>query len=283
MTLTFKQAFTQWAAVPENTALAAKSRNAVAKVIIKHYGDNDVCLFNKDYVTKLFMDCKLDKPARVLAASVLCHVLSWLHQKEPSVYAEPDFDLSVNSAGRPDEQKRLEIATAKSRQTDKMAAAVKVMQNEDQRQDGIQQLLTEKKHNTHARPVVQISADDFKEVKRYQSSGAAQRALGIRNVLRAASKHAVSGGYYWAFEDEWNSGWKPLKTASLSQGRKASPKPRKAVKTTTLPALIDKGRVTVPVNTRDFLAAVSDDDLFKEICRRDNWHGTFSFTKSITK
>ena len=263
--MTFKQAFTQWASVPEHTALAASSRTAVTKVITEHYGDVDVRLFDKSYVEQLFTNCKQIKKYRVNAASVLCNILSWLHQREPSVYPEPEFNLSINSSGRPEEQH-------KQNATD--SSAKKPVKQEKPSS-------TKKEYSRKGRAVVQISIEDLKEVNRFPSTNAVKKALGFTNVSRAAAAHGISNGFYWAYEDEWNDEWKPL---TYPAGREVNWIKTPAVAMT--PAQSEEKRqneITKVMTVKDILGAISDEELLNEISRRDNWHGTISFTKSITK
>ena len=83
--MTFKQAFTEWAAIPQNTALAARHRTATNLVLIKNHGDDDVRQFTAFYTRKLMQDCKLAQPMKTQAASILVHVLKYAAGKNACV------------------------------------------------------------------------------------------------------------------------------------------------------------------------------------------------------
>ena len=91
--MTLKQAFTEWAAIPQNTALAARHRTATNSVLMKKYGDDDVRQFTAFYTRKLMQDCELPQPMKTQAASILVHVLKYAAGKNACV--KPDFDFSI--------------------------------------------------------------------------------------------------------------------------------------------------------------------------------------------
>ena len=97
---TFKQAYTQWCAIPENTALGAKTKIAVDKVLLSVCSDMDVTLIDRHYVESLLKGSKVkDHKLRVNAISILGHVLTWLHnEKDKKVYSLPDFNINIVSA-----------------------------------------------------------------------------------------------------------------------------------------------------------------------------------------
>ena len=95
--MTFREAHLQWSNIDRNHILAIKTRYAVNKVLMEKCGDMDVTLINKSFITLLMKDCKEDQSYKVNATSVLCHVLTWLHRKDPSLYQMPDFTYHIAS------------------------------------------------------------------------------------------------------------------------------------------------------------------------------------------
>ena len=91
--MTLKQAFKEWAEIPQNTSLASRSRFAVEKVLMKEHGDDDVRQFTAFYTRKLMQECKLQQPLKTQAASILVHVLKYAAINDACVM--PDFDFSI--------------------------------------------------------------------------------------------------------------------------------------------------------------------------------------------
>lgn len=102
--MTLKEAFTEWSNLSENKVLAAKNRNNMQQVLFKAYASMDVSLIDRHFMDLVLKDCKADHRSQVNACSVLCHVMNWLHEKDPKTYPAPDFDYniaSVSSAQQP--------------------------------------------------------------------------------------------------------------------------------------------------------------------------------------
>ena len=51
--MTLNQAFTMWACAPRNTALAAKSRDAVQRVLMKKYNDIELEQFTESFAVRM--------------------------------------------------------------------------------------------------------------------------------------------------------------------------------------------------------------------------------------
>ena len=75
--MTLSQAFNQWAVVPRNTVLAAKSRDAVRRVLMKQWGDIDLEQFSETFARRIFRESRELLEMQVKAASVLVYVLQW--------------------------------------------------------------------------------------------------------------------------------------------------------------------------------------------------------------
>ena len=93
--MTLKQAFTMWAATPGNTVLAAKCRNAVNMVLMKDFGETEICLIDEIFARRIFDGSKAPQELKTPAASILVYVLKWGH--EHGYCLMPTFDYSIAS------------------------------------------------------------------------------------------------------------------------------------------------------------------------------------------
>ncbi len=387
--MTLKQAFTQWAAIPDNKVLAAKNRTNMQKVLLEKHGSMDVTLIDRHFMDIVLKDCKADHRAQVNACSVLCHVLTWLHGNDPKTYPAPDFDYNIAST-KPTEQPakiakpkaksvekpKVEVSESKSQapaqddtedplqgidfsdekenlnhisvmqennttvkkpgkapisvaQLDqKTLAVIKIWPSlsEAERETGACNLdravknarlaagffwcipenaetfkpnpkakvvKREKKTVTDGqylrRPVVQIDTTTLKEVARFETAKAAEKALGIKNVLRAIDRCGISGGFHWAFADEFNADWHPVKRERgyrrvvpqtvINSHKATAQKKTRVIKKCTDASVLSSA---LPEKQREFLSQISDEILLEEIRSRANWHGTVSIDVTTT-
>lgn len=139
------------------------------------------------------------------------------------------------------------------------------------------------------RPVVQIDTTTLKEVARFDTAKAAEKALGIKNVLRAIDRCGISGGFHWAFADEFNEDWHPVKRERgyrrvvpqtvINAHKATAQKKTRVIKKQTV---TDAPSPTLPEKQREFLSQISDEILLEEIRSRANWHGTVSIDVTTT-
>ena len=194
--MTLKQAFTQWAAAPRNTVLAARSREAVQRVLMKQYGDLHLEVFTEAFCRRLFSESSERLELQVKAAAVLVYVLSWVG--DHGHCQRPKFTY--------------EIATEEYRKREQAAqqpeAEPKPASNETSNETTMKQKqetpTTTKKPRGHApRPVVQIDPTTLQPVKEWSSMSEAASQLGCvaGNILRAATQLRTAGGYYWTDPD----------------------------------------------------------------------------------
>lgn len=98
--MTLKQAFTEWAAIPENTAMAARNRSAVDGMLLKDLGQRDVreltAFVVRKHMASIADSCDEIKKRKVRSASILVQVLKYAAGKNACVM--PDFDYSIASA-----------------------------------------------------------------------------------------------------------------------------------------------------------------------------------------
>lgn len=98
--MTLKQAFTEWAAIPGNTAMAARNRSAVDGILLKDLGQMDVreltAFVVRKHMASIADSCDEIKKRKVRSASILVQVLKYAAGK--NVCVMPDFDYSIASA-----------------------------------------------------------------------------------------------------------------------------------------------------------------------------------------
>ena len=95
--MTLKQAFTEWAAIPENTPLAAACRHAFKSVLLDGNGKRDVREFTEFAVRAQLQKSKELQALKTKAASILVHVLTYAAGKGACV--KPDFDYTIAGTG----------------------------------------------------------------------------------------------------------------------------------------------------------------------------------------
>lgn len=239
--MNLRQAYTQWAAMPKNTALAAKNRNAVDAVLLKKYGDNDVREFTSFFVGKLMKECKELQPLKTKAASILTHVLTYCSVKGECV--RPDFDYNIASPETPTTEKAAQGSeNAPGRESDDYSPEPPSERNESgQFTKGMKPW-----NSGHVgyfgggRPAIsvsQIHPETLEVVAHFESVASAGRETGIKNIKRAVDDHKMSGGYYWCrqgeeecFKPGYKFGpqtrkWSRKKSFKKQDTKKALPKP----------------------------------------------------------
>lgn len=277
--MTFKQAFTEWAAIPQNTALAARHRTATNLVLIKNHGDDDVRQFTAFYTRKLMQDCKLTQPMKTQAASILVHVLKYAAGKNACVM--PDFDFSI--AG---ERPNTEIPDP-SGSTPKKNVSQQVFGQESSEESIAPEPPSKGKRHGGGRPrvpVVQVDPETGKIVARYEGKIEAALSAGANRtgVANAIKKRRKCKGYYWFTADTKKSEIKLFIAGKLAKkGRKEKPaKQDKLIPgTEAVGSLEDEREIAMPQaaskapTTRTPLSSYSDEELKGELISR-GWKGT---------
>lgn len=271
--MTFKQAFTEWAAIPQNTALAARHRTATNLVLIKNHGDDDVRQFTAFYTRKLMQDCKLTQPMKTQAASILVHVLKYAAGKNACVM--PDFDFSI--AG---ERPNTEIPDP-SGSTPKKNVSQQVFGQESSEESIAPEPPSKGKIHGGGRPripVVQVDPKTGKIVARYEGKIEAALAIGANraSVSNAIIKGHLCKGYYWFPADTKESKIKMFVAGKLA---KTERKKNLTIQDKSCPGNeahgsqeSEKGRA-MPQATRTPLSSFSDQELKSELISR-GWKGT---------
>lgn len=145
------------------------------------------------------------------AASVMVHVLTFAHQEQPQECPMPRFDYGALLKDAETERKVLKIEQKLPENVQKLPKVEQKLPDMEQRK---QTRVTPKKpyqgerdtlgrsKNRAKRKVAQIDPSTLEVVKVWDSMGAAEKELGIRNVTRAIDKKRIAGGFYWCDEKD---------------------------------------------------------------------------------
>ena len=210
--MTLKEAYEQWGKLKERQTLYIKTRNAFMQVWKKL----DFSIPCKE-VTLAVLRETLAKRGPVYAedkaraASVMVHVLTFAHQEQPQECPMPRFDYGALLKDAETERKVLKIERKLPENVQKLPKVEQKLPDMEQRK---QTRVTPKKpyqgerdtlgrsKNRAKRKVAQIDLSTLEVVKVWDSMGAAEKELGIRNVTRAIDKKRIAGGFYWCDEKD---------------------------------------------------------------------------------
>lgn len=199
--MTFQQAFTEWAAIPQNVALAAKSRTPVQNVLLKDHGERDIREFTADFVGKLTNSCPESHAHKVKAISILVHTLLWA--SELGFCDKPDFDFGIVS-----DKEQLPVNTTADHdhiQEETLGTAVtpKCSSRDEfgHFKKGIKPWNADKHPGCFGgRPMVsvtQLDPETLQVVATYNNMADAKKQTGTNNISRALRNHLLANGYYW--------------------------------------------------------------------------------------
>ena len=291
--MTLKQAFTIWAYMPENTALAAKSRTVVQHVLMKKYADIDLEQITERFVRYSFRKCKEVQEVKTKAASILLHILRW--GAANGHCQEPAFDISIAHTEGSDRPKispeRMHFLTTGKNLPEHSDEDCKPKISEDMEKN--------KTHGRAMRPVAQIDINTLQVIKIWPAITTAANELKIQNIDRAIQRRSCAGGFFWCDEKDVST-YKPARRGEITKG--ASPKKKAVVAvvkpepscqtevkdiipaSVTLPNDEAESRVlespvkgdAVACGLRDF----SDDELIAELISR-GFVGTLSITRQV--
>lgn len=211
--MTLKEAFTQWSSLSENKVLASKNRNNMQQVLFNKHASMDVSLIDRHFMDLVLKDCKADHRSQVNACSVICHVMNWLHEKDPKTYPAPDFDYniaSVSSAQQPAKVAKSKIKRVVKAQPVEEQSGVSEKENvesaepletttisENENHNNISDMKEIKVRGKQPIPVVQLDPKTYEVIKVWESRSLAERELGACNLDRAISRKRMSVGFFW--------------------------------------------------------------------------------------
>ena len=152
------------------------------------------------------------------AASVMVHVLTFAHQEQPQECPMPRFDYGALLKDAETERKVLKIERKLPENVQKLPKVEQKLPKVEQKLPDMEQRkqtrVTPKipyqgerdtlgrSKNRAKRKVAQIDPSTLKIVRVWESMGAAEHVLGIKNISRAIDKKRLAGGFYWCDEKD---------------------------------------------------------------------------------
>lgn len=291
MAMTLKQAFTLWANAPRNMVLAARSRDAVQRVLMRKWSDTDLKDITSVFAARMFALSHENMEMKTKAASILVHLLQW--GGDHGHCPRPSFDYTIANTDTLDdpvkEMPSLSATTAAASPQDAAdpLAGVDFPSGDDEsKQETIEQpgqrpeshlgdadsrhgstknQTDMEKRNVAGRPpkhVVQIDPVTMKPVREWESRSAAERELGITNIERHVRSRRMAGGFYWCGPDD---------VESFKPSEQPASEPRKFKRV----APRFRSDDTLPVRNKvakQALEVFTDQELKDELVRR-GWRG----------
>lgn len=284
-----------WAMVPGNTVLAAKSRDAVQKVLMKKWNDVELEQITGTFARRIFSESPEPKEMKVKAASILVYLLQWggdhgYCQRPAFTYDEltgcdaTDVDtIKVREAAKVPELdiRRLESdvvpvpcdehGNALEGCGKTFEDMIEIVDMEDKPKENTDMDKKEKKLRGRApRQVAQISPDTLEVVKTWPTMGDAERETGACNLDRAIRQMRKSAGFYWSNAEDAGTFRDRLAEKRLPE----EPKRVRGKK----PAA---DRPQCASAAQQALVVFSDDELLEELDRR-GWQGDLRRTQVVT-
>ena len=297
--MTLKQAFTIWAYSPGNTVLAAKSREAVQRVLMKKWNDIGLEQFTEQFCRRIFYQSTESLELKVKAASILVYVLQWGsdngHCQRPTFtlsIAREEHERAEKDKAQPDDELLVRV---KPEALAKRKAELKARKSETKTEEDMDEKKTRGKQ---PKPVAQLDAKTLQVIKVWSSRSEAERELGACNLDRAINRKRMSAGFFWCSPED-AEGFQPnplSKYAPKTQPKKQTnaekqqakvknnfhtavatlaptPKPDDAPNVTN-----DNQRGTA---AHEALEVFTDDELLEELDRR-GWQGELRKVQIVT-
>lgn len=220
--MTLKEAYEQWGKLKERQTLYIRTRNAFMQVWKKL----DFSIPCKEVTLAVLREALAKRGPvyaedKARAASVMVHVLTFAHQEQPQECPMPMFDYGAllkdaETMPLPAEKEQKERKALKLEQK-KPKLERKVLKSEQNTPDMEQRKQTRvtpkipyqgerdtlgRSKNRAKRKVAQIDPSTLTIVRVWESMGAAEHVLGIKNISRAIDKKRLAGGFYWCDEKD---------------------------------------------------------------------------------
>lgn len=267
--MTLKEAFEEYAKVPQFKRLAGMYRQAFSNVFLKKHADVDVKEVNLKLAKEVVRTSDQPETDKVRACAAL--VLALLHAHEKGHCSKPDFH--TDDIFRAAEQSITDLVQTPEAKVKRQAEPAK------------RTLKPAKKRKiSKPKPVVQLDPKTYEPLKTYANAGEAGRAVGSTNVLRAVKERTQSAGYFWAYERDVKN-FKPNELSLTHRAarfeRKAKPIPAEGHITAAIEELdseadrIHEERERLEEERRakyEILSQYTNDELLCEIRRRE-WKG----------
>lgn len=259
--MTLKQAFTMWAFSPKNTVLAARSRDAVQRVLMKKWNDIELEQFTESFCRRIFFQSTEPLEMKVKAASILVHILQW--GADNGHCNPPTFTLSIAS----EEHKRaVEDKYQNTNDTPKKKRIIVPLLTDIKTEEDME---PKKTRGKQPKPVAQLDAKTLQVIKVWPSRSEAERELDACNLDRAIIRKRLAAGFFWCSpEDAEGFAPNPKSNLSTKAEPRLKPKPSPAMKNE--PTTVDNNAIRNAASKA--LEVFTDNELLDELDRR-GWQG----------
>ena len=259
--MTLKQAFTMWAFSPNNTVLAARSRDAVQRVLMKKWNDIELEQFTESFSRRIFYQSTEPLEMKVKAASILVHILQW--GADNGHCNPPTFTLSIAS----EEHKRaVEDKSQNTNDTPKKKRIIVPLLTDIKTEEDME---PKKTRGKQPKPVAQLDAKTLQVIKVWPSRSEAERELGACNLDRAIIRKRLAAGFFWCSPED-AEGFSPNPKSNLSPKPEPRLKPKPSPAMKNEPTTVDDNAIRNAA--RKALEVFSDNELLDELDRR-GWQG----------
>ena len=286
-----------WAMAPRNTVLAAKSRDAVQKILMKKWNDVELEQVTLAFARRIFSKSPEPKEMKVKAASILVYLLQW--GGDHGYCQRPAFtydELTGGDATGVDTIKVKEMAKVTELDIRRLESHVtpvpcdehgnalegcsktledmmEIVDMEDKPKENTDMDKKEKKPRGRApRQVAQISPDTLEVVKTWPTMGDAERETGACNLDRVIRLMRKSAGFYWSNAEDAGTFRDRLAEKQLPEELKRVNGKKPAADPGQAPAPKLENRSQCASAAQQALAVFSDDELLEELDRR-GWQG----------
>lgn len=272
-----------------NMTLAAKSRDAVNKVLMKRHADTDLCLISWEFAANMFRYSTESQELKVKAASILLHILNWGADHGHCSHPTFDYRSLIDEEAMQVHQKEeaaavAEEATAPVEETASVEAPEE--KEEEVPKEEEQHKTKDKKDKAHTggracRKVCQIDPKTMEVIKTWGSISEIKAEMGLKSLSGALSKHCRAKGFYWCYAEDAGE----FKPARLRGERpKRARKKRKLVKRPLKPAdtstEAEEERAVEEPRKEKPLSAYTDKELIDGL-RGRGWKGRISLTITV--
>ena len=288
---------------PRNIVLAANSRDAVQKVLMKKWSDIDLEQITPAFAERIFRESPEAQELKTKAAAILVYVLQWGgdhgHCKRPTFdynIARQDVIDPTPRKSEPDPVADLPRQKMKEEEAENLTTGtVPVVRNEtvtvitEVKPKNETSMEQKKPRGKQPKPVAQLDPKTFEVINTYESTTAASRAVGVKDVGKSITALQKSGGYYWAHPDDVESTKERIKEKLQKQAdnlKAQAQKMRDRKKGTKGSGTsVPKAKVASPEGWSSTpsieLADFSDQQLKDELTRR-GWVGKLERTVTMT-
>lgn len=250
-----------WAFSPKNTVLAARSRDAVQRVLMKKWNDIELEQFTESFCRRIFYQSTEPLEMKVKAASILVHILQW--GADNGHCNPPTFTLSIAS----EEHKRaVEDKSQNTNDTPKKKRIIVPLLTDIKTEEDME---PKKTRGKQPKPVAQLDAKTLQVIKVWPSRSEAERELGACNLDRAIIRKRLAAGFFWCSPED-AEGFAPNPKSNLSPKAEPRLKPKPSPAMKNEPTTVDNNAIRNAA--RKALEVFSDDELLDELDRR-GWQG----------